>query len=87
MFKCGGGKACVSLHETNVRTLDWLICTAFAPTSKHGRALPDCPTIRKELERKGLVARAPGGGGFRARAVELGEAREALLAQTAVLGK
>jgi hypothetical protein len=27
--------------------------------------VPDCPTIRKEFERYGLVERAPGGGGFR----------------------
>jgi protein-tyrosine phosphatase len=42
---------------------DWLIATRFS--SAH---VPDCPTVRKEFERRGLVERMPGGGGFRVRA-------------------
>lgn len=39
--------------------VDWLIAT------HHTRArVPDCPTIRKELEAQGLVTRQPGGGAF-----------------------
>ena len=33
--------------------------------SPNPNQVPDCPTIRKEFERYGLVERAPGGGGFR----------------------
>ena len=40
--------------------IDWLIATRFTRTK-----VPDCPTIRKEFERHGLVEREPGGGGFR----------------------
>ena len=39
--------------------IDWLIATRFTRTK-----VPDCPTIRKEFERHGLVEREPGGGGF-----------------------
>lgn len=41
--------------------LDWLIDTCHSPAK-----VPDHPTIRKELERCGLVERQPGGGGVRA---------------------
>ena len=40
--------------------IDWLIATRFTRSQ-----VPDCPTIRKEFERNGLVEREPGGGGFR----------------------
>ena len=40
--------------------IDWLIGTRFSR-----RQVPDCPTMRKEFERCGLVEREPGGGGFR----------------------
>lgn len=43
--------------------IDWLIATRFTRAQ-----VPDCPTIRKEFERRGLVEREPGGGGFIARA-------------------
>ena len=40
--------------------VDWLVATHFTRKS-----VPDCPQIRKELERCGLVERLAGGGGFR----------------------
>ena len=40
--------------------MDWLVATRFTRKS-----VPDCPQIRKELERCGLVERLAGGGGFR----------------------
>ena len=40
--------------------IDWLIATRHALST-----VPDCPTIRKEFDRLGLVERQPGGGGFR----------------------
>eukprot|EP00964_Phaeocystis_antarctica_P127673 scaffold91375_cov60-Phaeocystis_antarctica.AAC.1 len=40
--------------------MDWIIATRFSR-----KQVPDCPTIRKEFERYGLLERAPGGGGFR----------------------
>lgn len=43
-------------HEAEV---DWIIGTHFTREK-----VPDCPTIRKEFERYGLVERQPGGGGF-----------------------
>ena len=39
--------------------MDWLIGTHFTRAK-----VPDCPTIRKEFERCGLVERQAGGGGF-----------------------
>ena len=39
--------------------IDWLIATRFSSAKP-----PDTPTVKKELERHALVARAPGGGGF-----------------------
>ena len=39
--------------------IDWLIATRFTRA-----VVPDCPTIRKEFERRGLVEREAGGGGF-----------------------
>ena len=44
-------------HEEEI---DWLIATRFTRAK-----VPDCPTVRKELERCGLVEREPGGGAFR----------------------
>merc|ERR1711939_304101 len=43
-------------HETEV---DWMIARHHAPFQE-----PDCPMIRKDLERRGFVERLPGGGGF-----------------------
>jgi hypothetical protein len=40
--------------------MDWLIVTRHACS-----VVPDCPTIRKEFERRGHVMREPGGGGFK----------------------
>ena len=40
--------------------MDWLIATHFTRSK-----VPDCPTIRKEFERRGLLEREAGGGGFR----------------------
>ena len=45
---------------TTDEEIDWLIATRHALS-----CVPDCPTIRKELERQRLVERQPGGGGFR----------------------
>lgn len=39
--------------------VDWMIATRFVPAH-----VPDCPTIRKELERRSLMERQPGGSGF-----------------------
>ena len=39
--------------------MDWLVGTHFTRAK-----VPDCPTIRKEFERCGLVERQAGGGGF-----------------------
>ena len=65
--------------ETEV---DWLICTRFAPSSKHGsNGLPDSPTIKKEFERRGLVERQPGGAGFLPLGCKLKEAMEALFGE------
>ena len=58
--------------------VDWLIGTRFARQA----TAPDCPTIRKELERLGLVVRRPGAGGFEARGPSLDEARESLFGVT-----
>lgn len=46
--------------------IDWLIVTRHALVS-----VPDCPAIRKEFERRGLVERQPGAGGFRRRATKM----------------
>ena len=57
------------------REVDWLIVTRFSAAKP-----PDTPTVKKELERHGLVAREPGGGGF----VALGDGLEAGVARLVI---
>ena len=55
--------------------IDWLICTTFARSATKA---PDCPTVRKEFERRGLAVREAGGGAFRAVPNKLDDVRSAL---------